>query len=346
MRPDPDTLFFLISTGRCGSTLLQAMLSSHPHLYIPPELRYFGRHDPIKAFTDPLQDSDVDAYLARCAMDPWWQDMGLDRAVFEGAIRGGVRSSRDIYLWVVGHIAEQRGNRKPRIGEKTTYYALHGARINELFPKAQFIHLYRDPRDVAASYLEQYWCSGRSALGAANFIKRVYHRTERLESLVGPSRFCAMKYETLVENPERELKRLCAFLGEDYDRAMLKYEDRKESGYLEVEEEWKGLTRKPLTSSRIGRYAGRLTPRQIWTVESILGPQLTRLGYEPDSRHPGPIRWRGGLFAERAYRALLRTIGIQNPLLNEQAVLARRNELVEQRKQPAAVKPETRSPLG
>jgi sulfotransferase family protein len=337
MRPDPDTLFFLVSTGRCGSTLLQAMLSSHPRLYIPPELRYFGRHDPIKAYADPLPDANVEAYLATCAMDPWWGDAGLDRAAFEAAVRGGVRSSREIYLWVVGHIAEKRGNRKPRIGEKTTYYALHGARISELFPKAQFIHLYRDPRDVAASYLEQYWCSGSGALGAANFIKRIYRQTERLAELVGPERFYAMKYETLIEDPERELRRLCAFLGEAYDPAMLKYEDRKESGYLEVEEEWKGLTRKPLTQSRIGRYAGRLTPRQIWTVESVLGPLLTRRGYEPSLPHPGPVHWRGGLFAERAYRGVLRSFGIRNPLLNEQAILARRNELVEKKKRFASV---------
>jgi len=336
MRPDPDTLFFLVSTGRCGSTLLQAMVSSHPRLYIPPELRYFGRHDPIARFTDPLRDADVDAYLARCAMDIWWQDMGLDQAAFESAVRSQVRSSREIYLWVVGHIAEKRGNLKPRIGEKTTYYALHGARINELFPRAKFIHMYRDPRDVAASYLAQYWTAGRTALACAKFMKRIYNQAERLAELVGSNRFCAMKYETLVADPEQELRRLCAFLGEEFDPAMLRYEDRKESGYLEVEEEWKGLTRKPLTPSRIGKYAERLTPRQIWTVESVLGPLLTRLGYGQAFRHPGPLHWRGGLFAERAYRGILRSVGVRNSLLNEQAILARRNELVERRKgQPA-----------
>jgi len=332
MQPDPDTLFFLISTGRCGSTLLQAMLSSHPRLYIPPELRYFGRHDPIKAFTDPLQDSDVEGYLANCARDIWWQDMGLDRAAFEEAIRGDVRSARDIYLWVLGHIAEKRGNRKPRIGEKTTYYALLGDRINALFPNAQFIHLYRDPRDVAASYLEQYWYSGGTALRCASVIRRVFRQTERLAATVGPSRFCTVRYETLVEHPERELTRLCAFLHEDYDPAMLKYEDKAQAGYLEVEESWKGMTRKALTSSRIGAYAGRMTPRQIWTVERLLGPLLTEHGYERNFLDRAPIRWRSGFWAERLYRALLRSMGIRRLLLDEQAVLARRNDLVEQKR--------------
>jgi hypothetical protein len=332
MRPDPDTLFFVISSGRCGSTLLQAMLSSHPRLYVPPELRYFGRYDPITSFTDPLRDSDVEAYLAASAMDPWWPDMGLDRGAFEEAIRCDVRSSRDIYLWVLGHIAEKRGNRKPRVGEKTTYYALHGARINELFPKAQFIHVYRDPRDVVASYLEQYWGSRGTVLGCAKMIRHTYRHAERLADEVGPKRFCTLKYESLVEAPERELTRLCEFLGEDYDPAMLRYRDRAESGYLEVEEGWKGMTREPLTPSRIGRYESRLSPRQIWTVDYVLGPRLTRYGYERNSPDPGPIPWRCGYWAERIRQGALRRMGIFRPLLDEQAVLAHRHELVEQKR--------------
>lgn len=307
------------------------MLSSHPRLYVPPELRYFGRHDPIKAFTDPLRDSDVEAYLANCARDPWWEDMGLDRAAFDEAIRGGVRSARDIYLWVLGHIAEKRGNRKPRIGEKTTYYALLGDRINALFPNAQFIHLYRDPRDVAASYMEQYWCAGGTALRCARVIRQVFRQTERLAALVGPSRFCAVRYEALVGQPERELARLCAFLHEDYDPAMLKYEGHAQAGYLEVEEGWKGMTKKGLTSSRIGSYAGRMTPRQIWTVEHLLGPLLTEHGYERSFPDPAPVGWRSAFWAERLYRGLLRSIGIRRPLLDEQAVLARRNDLAQRK---------------
>jgi hypothetical protein len=334
VNPDPDTLFFVISTGRCGSTLLQAMLSSHPRLYIPPELRFFGRHDPAVGFTDPLRDSDVEGYLAACARDPWWQDMGLDRARFEEAIRGEVRSCRDIYLWVLGHVAEKRGNRKPRIGEKTTYYALHGHRINELFPRAKFIHVYRDPRDVAASYLEQYWCVQGTALGCASFMKRVYTNAERLAAEVGPERFCTVKYEVLVEHSERELTRLCAFLGEDYDPAMLRYETGAATGYLEVEEAWKGMTRQALTPSRIGRYASRLTPQQIWTIERMLGPLLGRHGYERDSRDPIPLRWRSAFWGERLYRGLLWSVGIGRPLLDEQAVMARRKELLERRAAP------------
>ena len=327
----PDTPFFILGSGRCGSTLLQAMLSCHPRLYVVPEFSYFGRHDPAIAYSDPLLDRHVEGYLAACAKDIWWQDMGLDRASFEDAVRGGVRSAKDIYLWILGHIAERRGNRKRRLGDKTQSYVVFADRITDLFPKAQFIHLYRDPRDVTASYLGLYWCTAGTALRLAGHIKHVFQAAERLERRVGPERFCTVKYEALVENPAEELARLCRFLGEEYDAAMLDYRARRDAGYLEVEGSYKGMSREAVTSSRIGRYAARTTPRQIWTVERMLGERLTRYGYKGTSSTSVPLSWQGAFWAERIYRKVLRAIRTPGSLLDEGALLQRRNELVKQR---------------
>lgn len=328
MPPNPERLFFIVGTGRCGSTLLQAMLASHPNLYIPPELRYFGRHEPGIRFSDPLRDEHVEAYLALCRSDIWWEDMGLDGAAFQDAVRGGVRTSRDIYLWILGHVAARRGNDARRCGEKTPYYILFAEHIAELFPDAQFIQLSRDPRDVAASYLEQYWVQGGTALRVANYMLHVFRRVEEAAARLGPEKFCSVKYEDLVDHPERELRRLCGFLGEDYDPAMLQYARREDAGYLEVEESWKGLTRQELTRARVGRYRGRLTPRQVWTVERRLSSVLPRLGYEPPAASPAPIHWHGLFWAERIYRKALRALGVRRGLLDEQTVLSRRNELI------------------
>lgn len=330
MPADPDTLFFILGNGRCGSTLLQAMLSCHPNLHVVPEFSYFGRHDPAMAYGDPLLDRHVESYLAACAKDIWWQDMGLDRASFEDAIRGGVRGARDIYLWILAHIARRRGHRKRRLGDKTQNLAMFTDRIAELFPKAQFIHLHRDPRDVTASYLGLYWYTG-TPMVCSGYINYVFRAAERLERRVGPERLCTVKYEALVEHPEEELARLCRFLGEEYDPAMLDYRDRQDAGYLEVEGSWKGMSREAVTSSRIGRYAAEMTPRQIWTVERMLGQRLKKYGYEGTSSTWAPLSWPCGFWAERIYRRALRSIRTARPFFDEDAVLRRRNELVKQR---------------
>jgi len=337
MQPDPERLFFIVGTGRCGSTLLQAMLTSHPNLYIPPELRYFGRHEPGVRFTDPLRDEHVEAYLALCQRDIWWEDAGMDAGAFQDAVRGGIRTSRDIYLWILGHVAARRGNRKARCGEKTPYYVLFAEQIAGLFPGARFIHLYRDPRDVAASFLEQYWVPGGTALRVAHYLLLVLRHVEQAAKHLGPERFCSVKYEELVDHPERELRRLCDFLGEDYDPAMLQFAKREDAGYLEVEEGWKGMTRQELTRARVGRYRARLTPRQVWTVERRLGSILPQLGYEQSAPRPAPIHWHAFYWAERFYRKALRTLGVRRELLDEQTVLSQRNALVAARdKRPDA----------
>ena len=328
MQPDSEGLFFIVGTGRCGTTLLQAMLACHPRLYVPPELRYFGRHEPGLRFSDPLKDEHVDGYLSLFRRDVWWEDMGLDAGAFEAAVRGGFRTSRDIYLWILRHVSARRGSSKPRCGEKTPYYVLLTERIALLFPSARFIHLYRDPRDVAASYLEQYWVRGGTALRVASYIRYVFRRVEEAARHLGPERFCAVKYEDLVDHPERELRRVCAFLGEAYDPAMLQFAKREDAGYLEVEEGWKGSTRQELTRARVGRYRGRLTPRQVWTVERRLAALLPALGYEPTFTGRAPLHWHGLLWAERAYRKALLTLGLVRPLLDERTVLSRRNTLV------------------
>jgi hypothetical protein len=335
MPPDPEGLFFIVGTGRCGTTLLQAMLSCHPRLYVPPELRYFGRHEPAVRFEDPLKDEHVEAYLALFKSDVWWQDMGMDLGAFAAAVRGGLRTSRDIYLWILGHVAERRGSPKPRCGEKTPYYALMAEHIADVFPGARFIHLYRDPRDVAASYLEQYWVRGGTALRVAHYVLYVFRRLEEAALRLGPERFCAVKYEALVDDPERELRRVCAFLGEAYDPAMLQFARREDAGYLEVEEGWKGSTRQELTRDRVGRFRGRLTPRQVWTLERRLAALLPRLGYAPTAAGHVPPHWHALLWAERAYRKALLTLGVRMPLLDERTVLSRRNRLVAARENAA-----------
>lgn len=335
MSADPDSLFFVIGTGRCGSTLLQAMLSCHPNLYIPPELRYFGRLDPAVRFSDPLQDAEVGPYLAQCARDIWWQDMGLDREAFEAAVRDDVRGAAAIYLWVLGHVAEQRGITKPRLGDKTPNYVMVADRIAALFPKARFIHLYRDPRDVAASYLGQYWSAGATALRCAGYVKYALRRAEALGRELGPERYCNVKYEDLVLEPERELRRLCRFLGETFDPGMLRHDEREDQGFLEVEAEWKGLTNQALTDSRIGRYARKLTPRQIWTVERLLGPMLGQYGYAPSGVGAGSPAWKAAFWGERIWRKALRTLGARPSLLDEAAVMARRNQLIGERREGA-----------
>lgn len=275
-----DGLFFIVGVGRSGTTLLQAMLSCHPRIVIPPETQFFTQLDPIdpRFGGDPLPRERVERYFDALFAQHDWTDAGLPRERLEAALRATNLSARAIFLaWMAAY--QEHVVPKPRVGEKSPDHWRRIDRIRQLFPKAKFIHVYRDPRDVAASRLRMPW-SGDTARDAARFWFKALRSHERCTATLSPSTYTGLKYEALVEDPERELRRLCAFLGEDYDPAVLAFDRRERTGFLGIEH-WKEGTRRPVNAASIGRYRADLSMRQIALIERHTRPLLQRFGYRP-----------------------------------------------------------------
>ncbi len=110
-------LFFIIGTGRCGTTLLQSMLSEHSRILVPLEVGFFTNLEPAIHFSDPLSDTEVNEYLRYCTQYWWWPALEINSEVFCEAVRGGMRSAREIFLWLLWQLSA--GSGKVKIGEKT-----------------------------------------------------------------------------------------------------------------------------------------------------------------------------------------------------------------------------------
>lgn len=289
MAGPPNTLFFIVGTGRSGTTLLQAMLSCHPRLHIPPETQYFSRFDPALHFADPLHAADTDAYIRRVTTDPWWITLGLPEAALREALAAS-RASHDLFRWLLRALSP--GITKPRFAEKTPHHEKYAKRIVELFPDAQFIHVVRDPRDTVASLRKEDWWCDKSVLMTARHCRRVYERMRHMERGLGPSRVHRVRYESLVAEPESTLRAACAFLHEDFHPAMLNHDQRSASGFTANEAAWKDLTTKPLDPTRHGRYRTLLTDREIDTIERAITPALMAdLGYDPEPNLQRRATW-------------------------------------------------------
>jgi hypothetical protein len=280
--PLADNLFFIVGTGRSGTTLLQAMLASHSRIDIPPETKFFQRHDPIEPRFggDPLPADRFDAWRRDYFASQDWADVGLDRAEVEGLMRLSDRSAADLFLCLLRAWRARSG--KPRLGEKSPLHCKCVQRIRQVFPSARFVHIYRDPRDVVSSMRTMGWTQGSIRDQARNW-RKILDEHRRLSVELPPQTYTGVRFETLVAHPETELRRLCAFLGEEFEPAMLRYYERGPSGFHEREALWKGMTRRPLTDASIGRYRRQLTPRQIALIERIVGPTMVKLGYSPRS---------------------------------------------------------------
>ncbi|MFZ4549912.1 MAG: sulfotransferase family protein, partial [Bacteroidales bacterium] len=91
-----------------------------------------------------------------------------------------------------------------------------------------YIHLFRDGRDVALSFK-------KAIVGE----KQIYHiakqwKNEQEASLqlaekIGGNRVVKVRYEDLIANPEKELMKICRFMGADYNPVALDYYHSEES---------------------------------------------------------------------------------------------------------------------
>ncbi len=133
--------------------------------------------------------------------------------------------------------------------EKTPKNALRVPFLAAVFPEARFIYLHRDPRQVLSSMMEA-WASGRFRMypnlpnwkglpwslllvpGWQDLIGRPLHHIVAaqwhttthllLDDLerVPADRWAVASYAALVADPEPEIRRLCAAVSLDWDRAL------------------------------------------------------------------------------------------------------------------------------
>lgn len=269
---------FLLGVRRSGTTLLRVMLDRHPELAIPDEsyfipqlaARHRGPLDP-EAFEDDLRRL------------PTLAEWGVSARDVRARLRPGATVADGIAAVFELH-AERRGKR--RWGDKTPLYMRYLPLLERLFPHARYVHLVRDGRDAALSFLSvppgimtESWGHPRDAGGFACQWRTEVLAASELGRRAG-DRYLEVRYEALVSDPPRELERICAHAALAYDGGMLDY-----AGEVDVSAKahQQSLLRPPTPGLRDWRAA--MAPDAIDAFESVAGDVLAGLGYE--LRSPG-----------------------------------------------------------
>lgn len=267
--------FFIVGAPRSGSTLLRLMLDGHPRLAIPGEAAFLPAA--LKAGLDK------GALLERIIADRWFRDWGLAESdVRIAARRAWPDDAPALVRAVFEAYAAARG--KARWGDKTPNHARHVTRIAAAFPDAQFIHLVRDGRDVAASIASKGW---RSPVGGAFWWRRNVSAAVAGGRTLGAARYLELRLEDLVADSEASLRRLCAFLGEEYVPELLDHASRVDSRLTLWERhvhDAERLRMPPTPGLRDWRTD--LTRRDASLVEAVCRPWLARFGYRVPPRRP------------------------------------------------------------
>jgi len=285
-----DGLFFIVGPHRGGTTLLQAMLSTHSGITIPPETGYFDqvwpRRTQLGSLSNPQNLARVGQFVngPQCAVS----DLGLAWEDVSTALTRTAGGYDDLFIVVLSLYAESRGKR--RVGEKSPRHIFDAETKLNLFPKARFLCLMRDPRAVARSEMETSWGS-KSVGRITRRWRRVAEEAHKLSQSLTPAQFCLIRYEDLVREPELKLRQICDFLGERFEPAMLDFHQRDatEQGFR-PDEVWKHNTLRPVDPAKIDQWKNQLTLGQISLIESTADEWLDRMGYlKSDNR---PTAWQ------------------------------------------------------
>jgi len=253
--------------GRSGTTLLRMMLDSHRRICCGPESSLFRR-----------RAVDPDALAARFGFEP-----APVRAIYESS------SSRPAFIEAFAQLCMRQAG-KARWAEKTPRNISRLAVVFRCFPGARFVHVLRDGRDVACSlrtHPRHKVVDGKLvpldtwkpiAGGARRWVRDI----ESSRPWWGDPRFHTVRYEDLVLDARPVLERLMAFLGEDWDEAMLAHAAAaspfRDATRFAQNPEALGA----VSTASLSRWQRELDARDKRIFKRIAGPLLVELGYAVD----------------------------------------------------------------
>ncbi len=296
-RKNLDGPIFIGGEGRSGTTLLALMLNSHPDIACGLELHF---RDPVNLGTEiidaiPLYETYGEAplkglpeaqrrsvnFIRRCMrlgvspselvtlIETEQEKSGDELTAFEarcelvdkvgqllkdkeGARIWGIKIMRDI-----------------RIADK---YAEH-------WPRAIFIHLVRDGRDVAASQLRDHSGWGYRNIDAAAeswraVIKKAEEHAQNLTVI-------NVRYEDLVLESKKTLMTLLAQLGVDWDSAVIEHCSKRHPLLARPSNHPShDAVSRPINTQAVRRYIDELSKEEIACFQDKAGRELERYGYQ------------------------------------------------------------------
>ncbi|HUJ52606.1 MAG TPA: sulfotransferase [Steroidobacteraceae bacterium] len=270
--------FFVVGCGRSGSTLLRMMLVSHSRLSIPPETWYLIpllRRFPIDR---PLDADEVARAVAIMTTHYRWPDMRLDA----GELRAELSRIEQPYLRDLAEVVyrwHMHAEGKARWGDKTPVYIEIVPELARLFPDARFIHLVRDGRDVAKSYLATDWI-GRWLHDNTREWTRALELEQRWSGSDLRQRILQVRYEDLVLETEAVLRAVCGFIGEEFEPRMLSWQGQVDEQVPARERDAHGKLKQRIGPEGVARWQREMSTREQFVCEAFMGAHLTRMGYQ------------------------------------------------------------------
>jgi hypothetical protein len=280
----PNPYVFVVGSPRSGTTLLRRIVDAHSQIAITPEsqwiVEYYNRR--IGVTPEGVVTREL---VPRLLEHPKFHQVGAGVEDLEGLFDGPGPVE---YATLVSRLFDRycRAQGKSLAGDKTPVYVRQIGVLHRLWPRARFIHLIRDGRDVCLSLLNwkkkaarmtqlfSTWEEDRVDTAALCWERDVCRGREQ-GRLLDSGLYHELRYEALVTRPEEEVRDLCCFLGLPYEADMLEFHrgrSRSELG-LSPKEAWLPIT------PGLRDWRSQMSRADVERFEAVAGSLLEELNY-------------------------------------------------------------------
>jgi Sulfotransferase family len=283
--------FFIVGNDRSGTTMLRLVLDRGPEVAIPPESMFLT--DFGSAFDAGVP---ADGIAARRLTEQVWNHPKVRLWQLPGdppPVPPGL-SGQDAFRFIAEapFAAYAASHGKSRWGDKTPHYVHHVDHLLRIWPRARFVVLVRDGRDVALS-LRRMPFGPNNAWAAAQWWARGVRAGERAQR-EHPDAVLIVRYEDLVRDPEGTVPRICEFLGLGFTPEMLALERADRSKIVPEQASWFPTIFDGIDTRAVGRWRREMPRRDQRVFAALAGPELARLGYDAGepAADPSPLQQR------------------------------------------------------
>ena len=208
---------FLVGCSRSGTTILQVLIAGHDSIYSFPETFFFidlnithiwQKFLPRRRYGEVLQ-----SVMKRISREDLISKIPNKSLTYRQAV--------DLYVCMLDCVSRESGYAIWL--EKSPMHVLYIDEIKKMVPKAHFIHILRDGRDVVASIYDRA-CKYPHRFGFERnpviAIDRWNKSLSQSSKYVGISGHSFVLFDKLINNTEGTLRAICADLNIDFEIKM------------------------------------------------------------------------------------------------------------------------------
>jgi hypothetical protein len=268
---------YIAGLDRSGKTTIAAFLTSHPNIAIPEVgsnmWTYFYRR-----FGDLADQGNLDRCLDSMLRYSHVAMLEPDPERIRRELLEAPPTYARLFELFLRHFAERQG--KPRWGAQTGLVERYTSELFAGHPGVQIVHMIRDPRDRYEAAVARS-PRGRGGAGGATARWMMSVKLAERGRRRHPARYMVVRFEDLVLRPEETLGEVCRFLGERFVPEMLAMEGAPERRSRLLATSGSSTTDVPLSDRFIGRFRGRVPPRELAFMQLHAGRRMRAHGYEP-----------------------------------------------------------------